>query len=72
MPTYRIFSFVNGHIQGPPEIVVADDDGAALEEAQRLLDHQERVEVWELDRCVAMLNPNQQGQSLRSRIALEQ
>jgi hypothetical protein len=54
---YRIYSLDgSGHIMGPPKLIDADDQDAAVKEARQILDGRE-IEVWCGDRCVARLRP---------------
>jgi hypothetical protein len=54
---YRIFTFdEDAHVVGVPVIVESENDQAAVEAAKQLLDGQ-AVEVWQLNRRVARLEP---------------
>ncbi len=57
MPAYR-FYYINsdGHIAGPPPVVVFADDRAAIKAAEALLDDK-AIEVWDRDRVVIRLEP---------------
>jgi hypothetical protein len=51
MPEYRAYRIKNDQIAGVPEIVVADDDRAAIEQARQLTNGHD-VELWEGGRFV--------------------
>jgi hypothetical protein len=60
MALYRCF-FIdsNNHIFGPPEIIEADDDEAAIDRAQRLCDENpgcRNIELWYEARHVRRLD----------------
>ena len=55
---YRVFTFdEDTHVVGVPTIVEAENDQAAIEAAKQLLDGH-ALEVWQLNRRVARLEPN--------------
>lgn len=46
---------MNGdHVDGPPHVLVADDDGSAIALARELVRHRD-MELWQLDRFVIRL-----------------
>ena len=51
MPDYRAYLIKRGHIEGPPNIVVADTDQEAIDQAKQLVDGHD-VELWERARFV--------------------
>ena len=57
MPEYRIYTVgKDGHISGPPAVVVYPDDQVAVLEARRVHDGH-AIEVWEGDRVVVRFVP---------------
>jgi hypothetical protein len=57
MPDYRIYAFdAQGHIAGPPRLIVCDTDQEAEQQARALLDGRV-LEVWHLARQVARIEP---------------
>jgi hypothetical protein len=57
MATYRAFFVdVPGHIVRPPKVFEADDDAAALTQAQQFVDGYD-VELWDHDRFIALIGP---------------
>jgi hypothetical protein len=57
MPEYRIYTIDgNGHIAGPPSIIVVPDDQAAREKAKQGLDGH-TIEVWIGPRRIAKFDP---------------
>jgi hypothetical protein len=54
MPAYRAYLLSNDHIQKPPYLIEAGDDGAAVEQARQLVDGHD-VELWLGDKCLAVL-----------------
>jgi hypothetical protein len=62
MPDYRIFVLKGGHIKEPGKIILCPDDKAATEEARQLLDGTDQsLEVWQNDRRVTVIGPNNKG-----------
>ena len=57
MKTYRILVFDYGHINAT-EIVEAEDDAVAVKAAREFLKAND-LEIWERDRFVARLKPEQ-------------
>ena len=58
MPSYRAyFVDVPGHIVRPPKVFEADDDAAALKQAQQFVDGYD-VELWDHARMVALIGPD--------------
>ena len=58
MPEYRVYELKDGkHVSMPPMIIDAPNDGAVTEKAKELL-KDVVLEVWELSRLVARLEPN--------------
>jgi hypothetical protein len=56
MPDYRAYIVgPDGHFR-TFEVITADDDGKAVEIAQKFVDGYD-VEVWELNRKIAVLSP---------------
>ena len=52
MPTYRAYHIKDDkHFAGPPAIIEAADDAAAIEQARQLVDGHD-VELWESARFV--------------------
>lgn len=60
MLAYRIYWLEGGHIIGPPMIIECQDDHAAIEHAESVLDAK-ALEVWEHARMVARLEPKHPG-----------
>jgi hypothetical protein len=59
MPDYRFYKIGDdGHVAGPPENIELPNDGAAMQEAKKLINGQD-VEVWQGARLVAYLVPDQ-------------
>ena len=56
MPTYRIYTFVAGHVREPPKVIECEIDEAAVVEAKQLLNGKV-IEVWEQARCIIRLDP---------------
>ena len=57
MVGYRIFAFEeDSHIVGPPVIIECESDQEAIEAAKKMLDGK-ALEIWQLDRRVARLEP---------------
>ena len=57
MTEYRIFAFdENNHVLGVPAIIECEDDQAAIEAAKKLLDGN-ALEIWNLQKQVARLEP---------------
>jgi hypothetical protein len=56
MPEYRAYLMDGDHIDGPPYVLVADDDGSAIALAWSLV-RQNDIELWHLDRFVIRLFP---------------
>jgi hypothetical protein len=57
MAEYRLYRVdKEGHVLGPPEVILGDDDQAAIAEAQRYVDGV-AVELWDRARRVAFLPP---------------
>lgn len=57
MPEYRLYVVKNGHISEPPKVIECGDDSEVIEHARQLLDGA-TIEVWELARRVARLEPD--------------
>jgi hypothetical protein len=56
MPEYRAYHLKNNHIVGPPNVIVADDDQQAIEQAKKLIDGHD-IELWTGARFVIGLKP---------------
>jgi hypothetical protein len=54
MPAYRAYFLSNDHIEKPPRVIEAADDGAAVEQARQLVDGHD-VELWRGDKCLVVL-----------------
>ena len=54
MPDYRAYRIKHNHIDGPPGIIVADDDHDAIERAKLLMGGHD-IELWDGPRFVAGL-----------------
>lgn len=62
MPDYRIFALKDGRIKEPAKIISCPDDQAATEEARQLLGGTDQsLEVWQNDRRVTVIGPNNKG-----------
>jgi hypothetical protein len=51
MPAYRAYPLKDNHVAGPPNIIVADSDHDAIEQAKQLVDGHD-VELWDGPRFV--------------------
>ena len=49
---YRAYFLKDGHVIGPPAILICDNDREAVKRAKQLRDCAD-IEVWDLDRRVA-------------------
>jgi hypothetical protein len=55
MPEYRAYPIKDNHVVGVPEIVVADDDQQAVEQAKQLMSGGD-IELWEGARLVTRVS----------------
>jgi hypothetical protein len=55
MPEYRAYLMNGDRIDGPPYVLVADDDGSAIALAWSLV-RQRDIELWHLNRFVIRLS----------------
>jgi hypothetical protein len=62
VPAYRIYRLSrDGHIQAPPRIIDCQDDKAAMQQARQLLDG-ELLEVWNENRKIGTVDPDEKAQ----------
>ena len=54
MRHYRVYSLTNGHVTGPPVLIIAADDDEALKRAEQLRDGH-GLEVWDEAKLVGRL-----------------
>jgi hypothetical protein len=55
MPDYRIYSITqDNHIASTPVTIVCDDDTTAVQQSQKLLDHND-IQLWQGRRLVTRL-----------------
>ncbi len=56
MPEYRAYVISDDHIDGPPYVLIADDDETAIGLARKLVKKWD-IELWQADRLVIRLSP---------------
>ena len=61
MPTYRVYTLVEGHIRAEPKLIEASEDGEAITQAKAFVDGHD-VELWTGQRLVTTLSSKEAKQ----------